>query len=124
MNHLSRAAVPASDVRHSSRRPRSISVQDRGERGEREILRRVSSRYRTITHVWADGGYGSPKGGGMETWAATELGVTLDIVTRPPPPEASPSYLGAGSWNAPSAGSPATGASPVTTNASPPPPKT
>lgn len=60
----------------------SASVQDRAEQGGREALRRLAARFPSIALVWADGGYGSPKGGGMETWAREKLKLILEIVKR------------------------------------------
>jgi transposase len=60
----------------------AASVQDRAEAGGREILRRLATLFPLVALVWADGGYGSPKGGGMETWTRENLGLVLEIVKR------------------------------------------
>jgi transposase len=55
----------------------AASVQDRD--GARPLLWRLAASFRTVTLVWADGGYA----GKLVTWAATTLHRTLQIVKRP-----------------------------------------
>jgi len=55
----------------------AASVQDRD--GARPLLWRLAASYRTVTLVWADGGYA----GQLVAWAATTLHRTVQIVRRP-----------------------------------------
>ena len=55
----------------------AASVQDRD--GARPLLWRLAASFRTVTLVWADGGYA----GKLVTWAASTLHRTLQIVKRP-----------------------------------------
>jgi hypothetical protein len=55
----------------------AASVQDRD--GARPLLWRLAASFRTVTLVWADGGYA----GKLVTWAAGTLHRTLQIVKRP-----------------------------------------
>ena len=55
----------------------AASVQDRD--GARPLLWRLAASFRTVTLVWADGGYA----GKLVTWAAATLHRTLQIVKRP-----------------------------------------
>jgi len=55
----------------------AASVQDRD--GARPLLWRLAAGYRTITMIWADGGYA----GKLVTWASQTLHRTLQIVKRP-----------------------------------------
>ncbi|WP_168589298.1 IS5 family transposase [Saccharopolyspora sp. ASAGF58] len=60
----------------------SASVQDRAERGGREILRRLAARFPSIALVWADGGYANSVVNGLLAWAKEKLGLVLEIVKR------------------------------------------
>ena len=55
----------------------AASVQDRD--GARPLLWRLAASYRTVTLIWADGGYA----GKLVTWAASTLRRTVQIVKRP-----------------------------------------
>ncbi len=55
----------------------AASVQDRD--GARPLLWRLAASFRTVTLIWADGGYA----GKLVTWAAGTLHRTLQIVKRP-----------------------------------------
>jgi transposase len=55
----------------------AASVQDRD--GARPLLWRLAASFRTVTVIWADGGYA----GKLVTWAASTLHRTLQIVKRP-----------------------------------------
>jgi transposase len=55
----------------------AASVQDRD--GARPLLWRLAAACRTVTLIWADGGYA----GKLVTWAAGTLHRTLQIVRRP-----------------------------------------
>lgn len=55
----------------------AASVQDRD--GARALLWRLAVGFRTVSLVWADGGYA----GKLVTWAASVLHRTLQIVKRP-----------------------------------------
>jgi transposase len=55
----------------------AASVQDRD--GARPLLWQLAAGFRTVTVVWADGGYA----GKLVTWAASTLHRTLQIVKRP-----------------------------------------
>ena len=55
----------------------AASVQDRD--GARPLLWRLAASFRTVTLIWADGGYA----GQLVTWAAGTLHRTLQIVKRP-----------------------------------------
>jgi transposase len=55
----------------------AASVQDRD--GARPLLWRLAASFRTVTLIWADGGYA----GKLVTWAADTLRRTLQIVKRP-----------------------------------------
>jgi transposase len=55
----------------------AASVQDRD--GARPLLWKLAAAYRTVTLIWADGGYA----GQLVTWASQTLRRTLQIVKRP-----------------------------------------
>jgi len=55
----------------------AASVQDRD--GARPLLWQMAASFRTVTLVWADGGYA----GKLVTWAALTLRRTVQIVKRP-----------------------------------------
>ena len=54
----------------------AASVQDRD--GAKALLWRLRAAFRTVTLVWADGGYA----GKLLTWAQTSLRLTVEIVKR------------------------------------------
>jgi putative transposase len=54
------------------------NIQDRD--GAKTLLSELTQFYPRMKKVWADGGYA----GQLEEWAATEAGLTLEIVSRPP----------------------------------------
>ncbi len=55
----------------------AASVQDRD--GARPLLWQLAASFRTVTMIWADGGYA----GQLVTWARQTLRRTLQIVKRP-----------------------------------------
>jgi len=55
----------------------AASVQDRD--GARPLLWKLAVGYRTVTLIWADGGYA----GKLVTWASQTLRRTLQIIKRP-----------------------------------------
>jgi transposase len=58
----------------------SASVQDRA--GGKEILRRLAAGFRTVSLVWADGGYANSVDNTLLSWARETLDIVLEIVKR------------------------------------------
>lgn len=58
----------------------SASIQDRA--GAKLVLTGITDRYPHIGLVWADGGYANAVDARLIDWARSELGITLQIVTR------------------------------------------
>jgi hypothetical protein len=56
----------------------AASVQDRD--GSRALLWRLRTAFRTVTLIWADGGYA----GKLLAWAQASLRLTVEIVKRKP----------------------------------------
>jgi hypothetical protein len=91
----------------------TASVQDRD--GGRPLLWRLAARFRTVTLVWADGGYA----GQLVTWAASTLHRTLQIVKRPDDLHTFKALPRRWSSSAHSDGSCSTGAASATTSGCP-----
>jgi transposase len=58
----------------------SASVQDR--QGGRRILERLAAAFRTISLIWADGGYANSIDNTLLGWAKTKLNIMVEIVKR------------------------------------------
>ncbi|MBT2401959.1 hypothetical protein J7E89_40165 [Streptomyces sp. ISL-100] len=58
----------------------SASVQDRA--GGRTVLARLASGFRTISLVWADGGYANSVDSTLLSWARDALNIVVEIVKR------------------------------------------
>ncbi|MGW7698057.1 transposase [Kitasatospora sp. NPDC054768] len=58
----------------------SASVQDRA--GGRIVLARLASGFRTISLVWADGGYANSVDSTLLSWAHDALDIVVEIVKR------------------------------------------
>jgi transposase len=58
----------------------SASVQDRA--GGRAVLARLASGFRTISLVWADGGYANSVDSTLLSWARDALNIVVEIVKR------------------------------------------
>ena len=81
----------------------SAGIQDRD--GAKQFLTALVTRFPGLRVIWADGGYA----GKLVTWVATVLQRPLVVVKRPRHTRVFRSCNGAGSLNAPSAGSIARG---------------
>ncbi|WP_394816037.1 transposase [Streptomyces gibsoniae] len=57
----------------------SASVQDRA--GGRTVLARLAAAFRTVSLVWADGGYANADSA-LLSWARDALGIVVEIVKR------------------------------------------
>ena len=85
--------------------------------GAAVLLDCARTRGRTrLARVWGDNAY---NGGAFAAWAAEELGITVEVVTQPKGQKGFQVLPAAGSSSAPTPGSPAGGAAPATTNATP-----
>ncbi|MFJ1549748.1 hypothetical protein [Streptomyces sp. NPDC088246] len=80
----------------------SASVQDRA--GGRAILARLAAGFRTVSLVWADGGYANCVDSTLLSWACGALNIIVVIVCGPP---MSPSLGGRARRGACGAGAPA-----------------
>ncbi|SDD85075.1 IS5 family transposase [Streptomyces prasinopilosus] len=58
----------------------SASVQDRA--GGRTVLARLATDFRTVSLVWADGGYANFVDSTLLSWARDALGIIVEIVKR------------------------------------------
>ncbi|MEU1941052.1 IS5 family transposase [Streptomyces sp. NPDC020125] len=58
----------------------SASVQDRA--GGRAVLARLAAAFRTVSLVWADGGYANSVDSTLLSWARDALGIVVEIVKR------------------------------------------
>jgi transposase len=58
----------------------SASVQDRA--GGRAVLARLPASFRTVSLVWADGGYANSVDSGLLSWARDALNIVVEIVKR------------------------------------------
>jgi hypothetical protein len=97
------------------------SVQDRDgarklllELRHRQLMSRAAGRVR---HLFADGGFA----GALIDWASALLRTTIEVVRKPPGQKGFAVIPDGGRSSAPSPGSPATDAWPVTTNVTRPP---
>jgi hypothetical protein len=60
----------------------SASVQDRA--GGRTVLARLAAAFRTVSLVWADGGYANSVASTLLSWARDALGIVVEILTSSP----------------------------------------
>lgn len=58
----------------------SASVQDRA--GGRTVLTRLAAGFRTVSLVWADGGYANSVDSTLLSWARSALNIVVEIVKR------------------------------------------
>ncbi|MEE1939187.1 IS5 family transposase [Streptomyces sp. TRM 70361] len=58
----------------------SASVQDHA--GGRAVLARLAAAFRTVSLVWADGGYANSVDSKLLSWARDALGIVVEIVKR------------------------------------------
>jgi transposase len=58
----------------------SASVQDRP--GGRRLLERLAAQFRTISLIWADGGYANSIDSTLLSWARDKLNLVVEIVKR------------------------------------------
>ena len=55
-------------------------MQDRA--GGRTVLARLAAGFRTVSLVWADGGYANSVDSSLLSWARDALGIVVEIVKR------------------------------------------